>query len=138
MSKNTTKKGTNRRLDKNRLTLKVGESQRANGAYSYRWTSSDGKRHDIYANSLDELREKEALIVVDSHDGIKTETRSITVNDMFDQWCELKRGIKDNTLQNYKYMYNMFVRPRFGKIKLVQVKNLMLRDFIIIWLMRKF
>ena len=92
MSKNTTKKGTNRRLDKNRLTLKVGESQRANGTYSYRWTSSDGKRHDIYANSLDELREKEALIVVDSHDGIKTETRSITVNDMFDQWCELKRG----------------------------------------------
>ena len=138
MSKNTTKKGTNRRLDKNRLTLKVGESQRANGTYSYRWTSSDGKRHDIYANSLDELREKEALIVVDSHDGIKTETRSITVNDMFDQWCELKRGIKDNTLQNYKYMYNMFVRPRFGKIKLVQVKNLMLRDFITIWLMRKF
>lgn len=123
MSKNTTKKGTNRRLDKNRLTLKVGESQRANGTYSYRWTSSDGKRHDIYANSLDELREKEALIVVDSHDGIKTETRSITVNDMFDQWCELKRGIKDNTLQNYKYMYNMFVRPRFGKIKLVQVKK---------------
>ena len=123
MSKNTTKKGTNRRLDKNRLTLKVGESQRANGTYSYRWTSSDGKRHDIYANSVDELREKEALIVVYSHDGIKTETRSITVNDMFDQWCELKRGIKDNTLQNYKYMYNMFVRPRFGKIKLVQVKK---------------
>lgn len=42
---------------------------------------------------------------------------------MFNQWCELKRGIKDNTLQNYKYMYNMFVRPRFGKIKIVQVKR---------------
>lgn len=61
--------------------------------------------------------------IVDLHDGIKTETRSITVNDMFNQWCELKRGIKDNTLQNYKYMYNMFVRPRFGKIKIVQVKK---------------
>lgn len=124
MSKTTvTKKGTNRRLDKNRITLKVGESQRANGTYSYRWTSADGKRHDIYANSLDELREKEKLVIVDLHDGIKTETRSITVNDMFNQWCELKRGIKDNTLQNYKYMYNMFVRPRFGKIKIVQVKR---------------
>lgn len=117
------KKGTSRRLDKNRITLKVGESQRANGTYSYRWTSADGKRHDVYANSLEELRAKEELVVVDSHDGIKTETRSITVNDMFDQWCELKRGIKDNTLQNYKYMYNMFVRPRFGRIKLVQVKR---------------
>ncbi len=124
MSKTTVaKKGTSRRLDKNRITLKVGESQRANGTYSYRWTSIDGKRHDIYANSLEELREKEELIVIDSHDGIKTETRSITVNDMFDQWCELKRGIKDNTLQNYKYMYNMFVRPRFGRIKLFQVKK---------------
>ena len=117
------KKGTSRRLDKNRITLKVGESQRANGTYSYRWTSADGKRHDVYANSLEELRAKEELVVVDSHDGIKTETRSITVNDMFDQWCELKRGIKDNTLQNYKYMYNMFVRPRFGRIKLIQVKR---------------
>ena len=116
------KKG-DRRLDKNRITLKVGESQRADGSYSYRWTSKDGRRHDIYANTLDELREKEDLIKIDQHDGIKTETRQITVNNLFDMWCDLKRGIKHNTMQNYKYMYNMFVRPNFGRLRVTAVKK---------------
>lgn len=124
MPKNTAKKDKpGRRLDKNRITLRTGESQRSNGTYSYRWTSNDGRRHDIYANTLEELREKEELAKIDQHDGIKTETRQITVNELFDMWCDLKRGIKDNTLQNYKYMYNMFVRPSFGKLRVTAVKK---------------
>ena len=124
MPKNTAKKDKpGRRLDKNRITLRTGESQRSNGTYSYRWTSNDGRRHDIYANTLKELREKEELAKIDQHDGIKTETRQITVNELFDMWCDLKRGIKDNTLQNYKYMYNMFVRPSFGKLRVTAVKK---------------
>ena len=73
MPKNTAKKDKpGRRLDKNRITLRTGESQRSNGTYSYRWTSNDGRRHDIYANTLEELREKEELEKIDQHDGIKT------------------------------------------------------------------
>ena len=34
-----------RRLDKDRITLKKGESQRKDGRYSYRWTADDGTRH---------------------------------------------------------------------------------------------
>lgn len=116
-------KKVNRRLDKNRITLKVGESQRADGTYSYRWTSKDGRRHDIYANTLEELREKEELVRIDQHDGIKSETRQITVNNLFDMWCDLKRGVKHNTMQNYKYMYNMFVRPNFGRLRVTAVKK---------------
>lgn len=113
----------NRRLDKDRVTLRKGETQRSDGTYDYRWTSRDGKRHSVYAKTLDELREKEQQIVVDQHDGIKTDVKKITVNEMFDLWCDLKRGLKDNTFQNYKYMYNMFVRPSFGKIRLTSVKK---------------
>jgi integrase len=124
MPRNRTKKETtNRRLDKNRITLRTGESQRPNGTYSYRWTSKDGHRHDIYAATLDELREKEELAKINQFDGIKSETKLITVNDLFDTWSDLKRGLKDNTLQNYKYMYNMFVRSSFGKIRVVSVKK---------------
>ena len=47
-----------RRLDKDRITLKKGESQRKDGRYSYRWTADDGTRHTVYALSLEELREK--------------------------------------------------------------------------------
>ena len=113
----TRKPKNNRRLDKSRITLRKGETQRQDGIYDYRWTSPDGKRHSIYASTLEELRAKEEQITVDAHDGIKTETRMVTVNEMFDLRCDLKRGIKDNTFQNYKYMYNLFIRPNFGKMR---------------------
>lgn len=126
----TTKKAkNNRRLDKGRITLRKGETQRKDGIYDYRWTSPDGKRHSIYASTLEELREKEEQIAVDSHDGIRTETRMVTVNEMFDLWCDLKRGIKDNTFQNYKYMYNMFVRSGFGKLRITTVKRTDVKRF---------
>ena len=57
----STKKG--RRLDKDRVTLRKGESQRADGIYDYRWSTPDGKRHAIYASTLEELREKEEQII---------------------------------------------------------------------------
>lgn len=44
-----------RRLDKDRITLKKGESQRKDGRYSYRWTADDGSRRTVYALSLEEL-----------------------------------------------------------------------------------
>ena len=118
-----------RRLDKDRLTLRKGETQRKNGMYDYRWTSPDGKRHSIYASTLEELRKKEEEILQDQHDGIKVEVRQMTLNDMFELWCDLKRGLKDNTFQNYKYMYNMFVRPQIGRMKISAIKKLDIKRF---------
>ena len=122
-------KNKGKRLDKNRLKLRKGESQRKNGSYDYRWTTPDRKRHTIYVATLDELREKEEAIISDKRDGIKVEVKRITVNDMFDLWCALKRGIKDNTFQNYVYMYNMFVRHTFGRQRLTDVKESDVRRF---------
>ena len=48
-----------KRKDKARVVLRKGESQRKDGKYDFRWTSPDGKRHSIYAATLEELREKE-------------------------------------------------------------------------------
>lgn len=112
-----------RRLDKSRIALKKGETQRTDGTYDYRWTSADGKRHSIYAKTLDELREKEAQIQIDVFEGIRADKRNLTVNDVFEMWCELKRGLKANTFANYKYMYNTFVRDSFGKLRIMQVKK---------------
>lgn len=134
----TAKKGKGRRLDKNRVTLRKGESQRADGIYDYRWSTPDGKRHSIYASTLEELREREEQIIIDKRDGIKTEIRLITVNEVFDLWCDLKRGLKDNTFQNYKYMYNMFVRPTFGKLRIASVKKSDVKRFIIRLLMKRY
>ena len=118
-----------RRLDKNRVTLKKGECYRSDGRYSFRWCTRDGKRHYIYAKTLDELRRKEMELTVDQFDGIRTDKQHTTVNDVFELWCELKRGLKDNTFQNYKYMYNSFVRNGFGKLRVSNVKKSDVKKF---------
>lgn len=112
-----------KRKDKDRIVLRKGECQRPNGSYDYRWTDQFGKRHVIYGKTLDELREKEKEVDRDISDGIKAEKRNTTINELFDLWCHIKRGLKDNTFQNYKYMFNTFVRPKFGKLKISQVKK---------------
>lgn len=112
-----------KRKDKDRIVLRKGECQRPNGSYDYRWTDQFGKRHVIYGKTLEELRAKEKEVDRDISDGIKAEKRNTTINELFDLWCHIKRGLKDNTFQNYKYMFNTFVRPKFGKLKISQVKK---------------
>ena len=112
-----------KRKDSHRIVLKKGEYQRTNGTYAYRWTDEKGKRHEVYARDLDDLREKEKEIDADSNEGIKVEARYVIINEMYDLWEQLKRGIKDNTFENYKYMYNTFVRPSFGKKRIQTLKK---------------
>lgn len=114
---------TTKRKDKNRVVLRVGEGQRANGSYYYRWTDTKGDRHQIYGKTLEELREKEKKITKDNLDGIKAESRYTTLNQLFDLWRVVKRGLKNNTAENYKYMYDTFVRPAFGKRKISSLKK---------------
>lgn len=71
-----------KRKDRSRAILRKGEVQRQNGTYHYCWT-----------------------------DGIKVEARYTTINELFDLWRQLKRGLKDNTFGNYRYMYDTYVRP---------------------------
>lgn len=118
-----------KRRDNRRRVLKEGESQRKDGTYDYRWRTSGGKRHAIYAKTLEELREKEALIQRDKSDGIRTDAKNTTVNDIYDLWVGLKKGLKDNTFQNYKYMYQTFVYSDFGKLKITQLKKSDVRRF---------
>ena len=72
-----------RRKDRNRRVLKEGESQRKDGTYDYRWRSHDGRRHSIYAKTLEELREKEIDVLRDALDGIRTDKNNLTINDLY-------------------------------------------------------
>ena len=123
------KRQTTVRFDSHHVRLRTGEVQRKTGSYMYRWTDKLGKRNTIYAATLEDLREQEEQILVDQHDGIKANIKNVTVNDVYELWCQLKRGIKDSTFKNYIYMYELFVKPTFGKKKLVQVKKSDVRRF---------
>lgn len=129
VSKKKAKTKNGVRFDSKHIRLRTGESEKGNGTYVYRWTDKVGKRHAVYAPTLADLREQEEQIIVDRHDGIKTNVKNITVNDLFDLWVQVKRGVKDSTMKNYIYMYEMFVKPTFGKKKLTQVKKSDVRRF---------
>ena len=83
-----------KRKDKDRIVLRTGEGQRPNGTYEYRWTDKTGKRRRVYAKTLEELRDKEKEIEKDKSDGIKAEARYVTVNELFDLWKQIKRGLQ--------------------------------------------
>ena len=112
-----------KRKDKSRVVLRSGEVQRANGSYQYSWMDGSGKRRYVYAKTLEELRIKEEQIAKDKSDGIKTEARYTTLNEMFDLWKTLKRGLKDNTFQNYVYLYDTFTRHVIGDKLVTKLKK---------------
>ncbi len=118
-----------KRKDKSRVVLRTGEGQRQNGTYFYRWQDKKGKRHYVYAKSLTELRDKEAEIEKDKSEGIKVEARYTTLNDMYELWKQLKRGLKNNTFENYKYMYEMFVKDDIGKMRISTIRKTDVKRF---------
>ena len=118
-----------RRKDNKNRILKEGEHQRPNGTYEYKWRDRRGKRHSVYAKTLAELREKELDVLRDILDGIREDKKDLTINDLYYRWKQLKRGLKDNTFQNYKYMYEQFVEPDFGKSRVSELKRTDVRAF---------
>ena len=119
-----------KRKDHKGRALKDGESYRnSENRYSYRWTDKQGKRHSIYSQTLEELRKREAEITNDIYEGIRTDSRNITVNDMFQAWKNDKKGLRSSTRGNYSYMYEQYVRDGFGKTKLKDVRKSDVRRF---------
>ena len=118
-----------RRKDKKNRVLKEGEYQRSCGTYEFKWRDKSGGRHSISAVTLEELREKELDVLRDVLDGVKADKNNLAINDLYNSWVQLKRGLKDNTFSNYKYMYTMFVEPDFGKRKIVDLKRSDIRSF---------
>ncbi len=119
------------RYDSRHVRLKTGEGERPDGTYYYRWTDLFGHRHAVYARTLEDLRAKEEQIIVDRHDGIRTTAANMTLNELYELWKDMKRGIKDSTMQNYKYMYELHVKPVFGKNTLKHIKRSDVRRFYI-------
>lgn len=118
-----------RRKDSRKRVLKEGEYQRANGTFEYKWRDKKGKRHSVYAKTLEELREKEIDVLRNALDGIRTDKNDLTINNLYDLWVQLKRGLKDNTFANYKYMYTQFVQSDFGNSKIGELKRTDVRAF---------
>ena len=92
-----------KRKDLNGRVLEKGESQRKNGTYMYRWTDISKKRRTIYANTLQELREKELEVTrIEKISGISWEDGKMTVETLVERYKEIN-NVKITTKQKYKY-----------------------------------
>lgn len=92
-----------KRKDTKGRVLEKGESQRADGTYMFRWTDLAKKRQTIYANTLNELREKELEITrIEKISGITWANNKMTVRQLLELYKELK-VVKITTRKKYEY-----------------------------------
>lgn len=112
------------RKDNKGRALRKGETQRScDGKYVYTYKDAEGSRKSIYSKDLMELRRREEQIIKDQLDGLDAYAAgTATVNYVFDRYMSTKSELRKNTRANYNYMYNHFIREKFGKKKISSIK----------------
>ena len=115
--------GQKRKDNKGRI-LRTGESQRADGTYQYRYKQvPKGKWHYLYAQTLDELREKERPIQKVVDDGISYCEGKITVIQLLERYISLKQGVRHATKVGYKFVLNLVKQEDFGCRQINTIKT---------------
>ena len=111
------------RKDNRGRNLKVGESQRKDGRYMYRYTDQrTGERITIYDTDLAALREKERQIARDQEDGLVTDqgVKKLTVNALFERYMQAQE-LAESTRTNYLATWKNHVQNTIGPMRVVQV-----------------
>ena len=81
------------RFDSQRVRLRTGEYERPDKRYEYRYTVF-GKEYSIYAKTLAAVREKETKLDSIEQNRLNPTPYATTVNNVYDVWKALKRGIR--------------------------------------------
>lgn len=119
-----------KRKDTNGRVLKPGESQRANGTYTFRY-SEYGRRYQVYADSLDALRRKEEIIQREILSGVQRCGGEITVTEQMRLYFSLKDGLRYTTQINYDSLLKIVEHHDFGKLQIRAVRASMVKRFYI-------
>lgn len=136
-----------KRKDHKGRPLKVGESQRKDLSYQYRYTDLVGKRHSIYSWRLlpsdktpsgkkggKSLREMENEIQLKLSQGMTGLGADISLNDMFEYYISNKRykgrSLSQNTIYNYRSMYDKNIKNNIlGNMKIADIKKVNITHF---------
>ena len=104
-----------KRKDNRGRVLKTGESQRKDLIYQYRYTDSCGKRHTVYAPTLEGLRKKEEEINRTEIDGASYHDVGITVVELLERYISLKQGVRYATTVGYSFVLSLVKKEAFGQ-----------------------
>ena len=123
-----------RRDNRNRI-LHVGESQRPDGRYAYKYKDLNGEYKFVYSWRLDKndrasagkarepsLREKERQIQQDLFNKIVPNGGDLTVLELVEKYISLKVNVRHNTMANYNFVLNIIRKEEFGKMRIDKVK----------------
>ncbi len=113
--------GTRRKDNKGRV-LRSGESQRKDRTYDYRYTDAFGKRRSVYADTLQELREKEAQIEASRAAHLDYASGSCSVLELVERYTGLKQGVRYNTKVGYAFVTNILKRDEFGTRRIRDIR----------------
>lgn len=126
--------GQKRRDNRNRVLL-VGESQKPNGMYTYKY-QENGKSKYVYSWRLvmsdvtptgkkDKmcLREQEKIIKANLECGIVSQGGGYTVLELVKKYTALRTDVKENTRVHYAYVRNILVKDgRFANRRIDTIK----------------
>lgn len=116
--------------------LQRGESIRNDGQFMFRPTKKhyDGpeKVKPIYAPTLEELREKEVVLLSQLNAQLSVNDVKRTLNEEYELWRKLKQGVRNSTLSNYIFMYEHYVKPsKLGRHHLRLIKKSDVKAFYV-------
>lgn len=120
-----------KRKDNKGRILKTGESQRKDSLYQYRYSDVCGKRHSVYASTLQELRKKEAEIQHLLYHGVNYASGSITVVQMVERYITLKQGVRYSTRYVYNTVLNLVKKEEFGYRIIRDLKILDAQEWVV-------
>ena len=111
-----------KRKDHKGRILRIGESQRKDLIYQYRYTDIRGKRQTVYSSDLKELREKEKTIQKQLDEGIDYAAGAINVIALLERYISLKQGVRYNTKVGYNFVLNLIKKEDFGYRQIRDIK----------------
>lgn len=122
-----------KRRDNKGRVLRLGESQRKDGSYMYRFTDSNKKRQTIYAPSLAELRKKEDEITLQQLTGKKYDENKLTVAELIDMYYEQKEKsqIRQGSLTQYSYTIKRIKKDYLSKMIASTVKTTDAKEYVL-------
>lgn len=110
------------RKDNKGRNLRLGESQRTDLRYQYRYQDNTGKRCTIYDWELTELRKREDKIKKDIEDNINTNGSKIILNEQFEKYMDTKSRLALSTKNNYMDMWkNHISNTKLGRTQICDI-----------------
>lgn len=125
-----------KRRDNKGRVLRVGESQRKDGKYEFKYTDIKGVRRSEYSWKLvdtdkvpkgkrdcESLRSIEKRVLKDLNDEILShDAQRMTLNRFYNDYMTAKVDLQSSTRVNYMYMYDKYIRDELGYLNISSIK----------------